>query len=179
MVIVLSLLVPHPSFFCFLWNTVLRDCCISWVSSLTFLTFHFHFHLTPLLWMHFKCLLSYTKLFFFIRRETYFVVCYFPFNMLYTYVFRGSCITETNKVVSSIIYFLYQKRERERESEREREREKGKLATNRCWLVLNFPPHGSKFKPNQLYIRITKTRLFKYIQNFTTKKWKFSDEKFW
>ena len=26
---------------------------------------------------------------------------------------------------------------------------------------------------------ITKTRLFKYIENFTTKKWKFSDEKFW
>ena len=24
---------------------------------------------------------------------------------------------------------------------------------------------------------ITKTRLFKYIENFTTKKWKFSDEK--
>ena len=26
---------------------------------------------------------------------------------------------------------------------------------------------------------ITKTRLFKYIENFTTKKWKFSDKKFW
>ena len=25
---------------------------------------------------------------------------------------------------------------------------------------------------------ITKTRLFKYIENFTTKKWKLSDEKF-
>ena len=28
-------------------------------------------------------------------------------------------------------------------------------------------------------IIITKTRLFKYIENFTTKKWKFSDKKFW
>ena len=26
---------------------------------------------------------------------------------------------------------------------------------------------------------ITKTRLLKYIENFTTKKWKFSDENFW
>ena len=26
---------------------------------------------------------------------------------------------------------------------------------------------------------ITKTRLFKYTENFTTRKWKFSDEKFW
>ena len=26
---------------------------------------------------------------------------------------------------------------------------------------------------------IMKTRLFKYIENFTTKKWKLSDEKFW
>ena len=26
---------------------------------------------------------------------------------------------------------------------------------------------------------ITKTRLFNYIGNFTTKKWKFSDKKFW
>ena len=29
------------------------------------------------------------------------------------------------------------------------------------------------------YNYITKTRLFKYIENFTTKKWKLSDEKFW
>ena len=28
-------------------------------------------------------------------------------------------------------------------------------------------------------IHITKTRLFKYTENFTTKKWKFSDKKFW
>ena len=27
------------------------------------------------------------------------------------------------------------------------------------------------------YVSITKTRLFKYIANFTTKKWKFSDKK--
>ena len=30
-----------------------------------------------------------------------------------------------------------------------------------------------------LLIRITKTCLFKYTENFTTKKWKFSDKKFW
>ena len=28
-------------------------------------------------------------------------------------------------------------------------------------------------------ICITKTRLFKYIENFTTKNWKFSDKKIW
>ena len=28
-----------------------------------------------------------------------------------------------------------------------------------------------------LEVNITKTRLFKYIENFTTKKWKFSDKK--
>ena len=28
-------------------------------------------------------------------------------------------------------------------------------------------------------IVITKTRLFNYIENFTTKKWELSDEKFW
>ena len=28
-------------------------------------------------------------------------------------------------------------------------------------------------------IDITKPRLFKYIENFTTKKWKFSDKKIW
>ena len=28
-------------------------------------------------------------------------------------------------------------------------------------------------------LHITKTRLFKYTEFFTTKKWKFSDEKFW
>ena len=27
--------------------------------------------------------------------------------------------------------------------------------------------------------RITKTRLFKYIVNFTSKNWKFSDKKLW
>ena len=32
----------------------------------------------------------------------------------------------------------------------------------------------------EIWIRhITKTRLFKYIENFTTKNWKFSDKKFW
>ena len=29
------------------------------------------------------------------------------------------------------------------------------------------------------YRSLTKTRLFKYTENFTTKKWKLSDEKFW
>ena len=29
------------------------------------------------------------------------------------------------------------------------------------------------------YYYITKTFLFKYLENFTIKKWKFSDEKFW
>ena len=33
---------------------------------------------------------------------------------------------------------------------------------------------------NEMYMHhITKTRLFKYNENFTTKKWKFSDKKFW
>ena len=31
----------------------------------------------------------------------------------------------------------------------------------------------------QKYETITKTRLFKYIENFTSKNWKFSDKKFW
>ena len=31
----------------------------------------------------------------------------------------------------------------------------------------------------QLLLLITKTRLFKYIENFTTNKWKLSDEKLW
>ena len=40
------------------------------------------------------------------------------------------------------------------------------------------------FKTNIIFFFfiITKTRLFKYIENFTTKKkkkWKLSDEKFW
>ena len=29
---------------------------------------------------------------------------------------------------------------------------------------------------NVIYLFITKTRLFKYIENFTTKNWKFSDK---
>ena len=29
------------------------------------------------------------------------------------------------------------------------------------------------------YLAITKTGLFKYTENFTTKKWKFSDKNFW
>ena len=32
---------------------------------------------------------------------------------------------------------------------------------------------------NSFMLGITKTCLFKYTENFTTKKWKFSDEKFW
>ena len=36
-----------------------------------------------------------------------------------------------------------------------------------------------KQKYDKKFISITKTRLFKYIENFTTKKWKLSDEKFW
>ena len=31
--------------------------------------------------------------------------------------------------------------------------------------------YGTRYKPG-----ITKTRLFKYIENFTTKNWKFSDK---
>ena len=34
-----------------------------------------------------------------------------------------------------------------------------------------------QYSPN--LVPITKTSLFKYIEIFTTKKWKFSDEKFW
>ena len=34
-----------------------------------------------------------------------------------------------------------------------------------------------KFPTDQVYVDIiTKTRLFRYIENFTTKKWKFSDK---
>ena len=29
------------------------------------------------------------------------------------------------------------------------------------------------------FVIITKTRLFKYIENFTSKNWKFSDKKHW
>ena len=32
---------------------------------------------------------------------------------------------------------------------------------------------------SQMYLSITKTPLFKYIENFTTKKEKCSDKKFW
>ena len=39
------------------------------------------------------------------------------------------------------------------------------------WLFLGISLHVSIF--------ITKTRLFKYIENFTTKNWKCSDKKFW
>ena len=31
----------------------------------------------------------------------------------------------------------------------------------------------------KLFLHITTTCLFKYTENFTTKKWKFSDKKFW
>ena len=34
-------------------------------------------------------------------------------------------------------------------------------------------------KSMRVYAYITKTRLFKYIENFTTKNWKFSDKKLW
>ena len=41
-----------------------------------------------------------------------------------------------------------------------------------------FPPIS---KQNSINVEedITKTSLFKYTEIFTTKKWKFSDEKFW
>ena len=46
------------------------------------------------------------------------------------------------------------------------------------YIILCIPRpymlHGSSY-----YIYITKTCLFKYTENFTTKKWKFSDKKFW
>ena len=38
--------------------------------------------------------------------------------------------------------------------------------------------HWNKFKDKRGK-DITKTRLFKYIENFISKKWKFSDKKFW
>ena len=48
-------------------------------------------------------------------------------------------------------------------------------------------PHNKRKRPLPIevsvilvfFVSITKTRLFKYIENFTTKKWKLSDEKLW
>ena len=47
--------------------------------------------------------------------------------------------------------------------------------------VGNWPefPTDSLLVENIFSFTITKTCLFKYIENFTTKKWKFPDEKFW
>ena len=50
---------------------------------------------------------------------------------------------------------------------------------------MNRPYHNSTRKCQQsknfgqTFTHITKTCLFKYTENFTTKKWKFSDKKFW
>ena len=34
-------------------------------------------------------------------------------------------------------------------------------------------------RKNRIFVTITKTRLFKYTEHLTTKKWKFSDKNFW
>ena len=47
--------------------------------------------------------------------------------------------------------------------------------TRKCRLVWTFGIRILKFLPIKFYI--TKTGLFKYTENFTTKKWKFSDKK--
>ena len=48
----------------------------------------------------------------------------------------------------------------------------GNYSINRQWLELSAESQRQK-----TYLYITKTRLFKYTENFTTKKWKFSDKK--
>ena len=48
------------------------------------------------------------------------------------------------------------------------------------WLTLiQVILDTSSERKNGLVQIITKARLFKYIENFTTKKWKLSSEKFW
>ena len=49
--------------------------------------------------------------------------------------------------------------------------------SNSCFISLHnsiFPKYSDTFKPY-----ITKTRPFKYIENFICKNWKFSDKKLW
>ena len=49
--------------------------------------------------------------------------------------------------------------------------------TAKIYQAYAAPP--SKVLDECIAVIITKTRLFKCIENFTTKKWKFSDEKLW
>ena len=58
------------------------------------------------------------------------------------------------------------------------------LSNNRGWRIspesLSIDGHVFLMIWLQIAIKpITKTRLFKYTENFTTKKWRFSDKKFW
>ena len=49
-----------------------------------------------------------------------------------------------------------------------------------CYLVVNDVPGLKCIVLVFLFtVYITKTRLFKYIKNFITKNWKFSDKNFW
>ena len=48
-----------------------------------------------------------------------------------------------------------------------------------CKSLQLSPLAVQKFLDTGFKKTITKTRLFKYIENFTSKNWKFSDKKFW
>ena len=49
------------------------------------------------------------------------------------------------------------------------------MGSSSNWGFIIAPGQGA----NKDNLYITKTRLFKYTENFTTQKWKFSDRKFW
>ena len=94
---------------------------------------------------------------------------------------RGDMAWEKNKIVSNILKLIIQWHNTSVCTFAQSDQ--FSLSTQRLWLdcadVQDVWSHCRAHMSERIVFHITKTRLFKYIENFTSKNWKFSDKKLW